>query len=75
MLSSIVDSDLMLFVIRFGGGSVVVHAPSKLKVPGGGRERQLPSMALLTSSQHFLLRMLKVDILSEFDCFCLLFSL
>jgi hypothetical protein len=40
-----------------------VHAPSKIK--GRGRELQLPSIQQLTSkssSQHFLLRILKVII-------------
>ncbi|XP_069142505.1 E3 ubiquitin-protein ligase HUWE1-like isoform X2 [Argopecten irradians] len=44
------------------GSSVVVAAPKKVK---GGRELQLPSMTLLTnktSSQQFLLRILKVII-------------
>lgn len=42
---------------------MIVHAPSKIK--GHGRELQLPSMQQLTSkssSQHFLLRILKVVI-------------
>ena len=49
---------------RFDGNTVVVHAPKKVK-KAGGRELQLPSMYLLTnksSSQQFLLRMLKVII-------------
>lgn len=48
---------------RFDGGTVVVHASAKVK--GRGRELQLPSMQQLTSkssSQHFLLRILKVVI-------------
>jgi len=52
-----------LVVTRFGGGLVVVHAGSKVK--GRGRELQLPSIQQLTSkssSQQFLLRMLKVII-------------
>lgn len=42
---------------------MIVHASSKIK--GHGRELQLPSMQQLTSkssSQHFLLRILKVVI-------------
>jgi hypothetical protein len=56
---------LLVCVCRFGGGSIVVHAPSKVKVARSGRELQLPSMAQLTSkmsSQHFLLRILKVSL-------------
>lgn len=51
---------------RFGGGSIVVHAPTSSKFKGRGRELQLPSMQLLTnkgSSQNFLLRVLKIIIL------------
>ncbi|KAH3893127.1 hypothetical protein DPMN_017271 [Dreissena polymorpha] len=47
---------------RFTGHTVVVMAPKKLKT---GRELQLASMARLTSktsSQHFLLRIMKVII-------------
>ena len=53
----------MLTSIRFGGGLVVVNAGSKVK--GRGRELQLPSIQQLTSkssSQQFLLRILKVII-------------
>ena len=49
---------------RFGGGTVVVNAPKNIK-PSAGRELQLPSMIQLTaktSSQQFLLRILKVII-------------
>jgi hypothetical protein len=52
---------MIVIEFRFGGGVVVVHAPSK----GRGRELQLPSIQQLTSkssSQHFLLRILKVII-------------
>ena len=57
--------DVMTVVLlyRFGGGLVIVHASSKIK--GRGRELQLPSIQQLTSkssSQHFLLRILKVII-------------
>jgi len=55
--------DILMVLIRFGGGLVVVHAGSKVK--GRGRELQLPSIQQLTSkssSQQFLLRMLKVII-------------
>jgi len=53
----------MLALTRFGGGVVVVNAGSKVK--GRGRELQLLSIQQLTSkssSQQFLLRMLKVII-------------
>jgi len=53
-----------LLADRFGGGTVVVNAPAKLK-GHVGRELQLASMQQLTSkssSQQFLLRVLKVVI-------------
>ena len=55
--------EYIVFDYRFGGGLVVVHASSKVK--RRGRELQLPSIQQLTSkssSQHFLLRILKVII-------------
>ena len=54
---------MFLNICRFGGGHIVVHAASKVK--SSGRDLQLPSMTLLTnktSSQQFLLRILKVII-------------
>lgn len=49
---------------RYSKGTIVVHAPTKVK-GSSGRELQLPCMQLLTSktsSQQFLLRILKVII-------------